>query len=142
MLTASHNPKEYNGYKAYWQDGGQLIAPHDNNVIEEVNRISDFNQVKFAAKKENITMLGAEIDEKYLQDISTLSLNESNKDSDLKIVFSPLHGTGITLVPQALKRYGFKNVVLVEEQCITDGNFPTVVYPNPEEQEALTMALN
>ena len=80
-------------------------------------------------------MLGAEIDEKYLQDISTLSLNESNKDSDLKIVFSPLHGTGITLVPQALKRYGFKNVVLVEEQCITDGNFPTVVYPNPEEQE-------
>lgn len=144
MLTASHNPKEYNGYKAYWIDGAQLIHPHDQAVMDEVAAISSFDQVKFDGNSDYIHPLGAEMDEVYLEMVSKLSLNpEINKKySDLSIVFTPLHGTGITMVPQALKRFGFENVSIVEEQAIPDGNFPTVIFPNPEEAEALTMAVN
>ncbi|MDQ3395355.1 MAG: phospho-sugar mutase [Bacteroidota bacterium] len=143
MLTASHNPKEYSGYKAYWNDGGQLIAPHDEQVIEEVMKIKNVDEVKFTRRGENIEAIGKEMDRLYLKAIASLSISKDaiQRQKDLKIVFSPIHGTGITLVPDALKAYGFTNVVLVEEQCTIDGNFPTVVYPNPEEHEALTMSL-
>jgi len=143
MLTASHNPKEYNGYKAYWSDGGQVTAPHDANIISEVNKITSPDQVKFDGHKENIHAIGEEIDEAYLTDILQLSLEADAvaKQHDLTIVFSPIHGTGITLVPKALERWGFTNVNVVPEQAIIDGNFPTVIYPNPEEEEAMKMAL-
>lgn len=143
MLTASHNPKEYSGYKAYWNDGGQIIAPHDKNIIGEVEAIQDLNQINFTAKKENIALLGAEMDVLFLDKVKSVSLNPEviKAQHDLKIVFSPIHGTGITLVPQALKAVGFSNVSLVKAQCVIDGNFPTVVYPNPEEEEAMTLAL-
>lgn len=143
MLTASHNPKEYSGYKAYWNDGGQIIAPHDKNIIGEVEAIQDLSQINFTAKKENIALLGAEMDVLFLDKVKSVSLNPEaiKAQHDLKIVFSPIHGTGITLVPQALKAVGFSNVSLVKSQCVIDGNFPTVVYPNPEEEEAMTLAL-
>lgn len=143
VLTASHNPKEYNGYKAYWNDGAQLVAPHDKNVIGEVNKISSVNDVKFDKDPDLIELVGKKIDELYLNEISKLSLSPDivREQKDIKIVFSPIHGTGITLVPQCLKNYGFENVHVVEEQAIPDGNFPTVVYPNPEEAEALRLAL-
>jgi len=143
MLTASHNPKEYNGYKAYGDDGGQFVSPHDKAVMDEVAAISSIDEVKFTRVDANIEEIGEEIDELYLDKITKLSVSPEAiaRQKDLKIVYSPIHGTGITLVPQALKRFGFENVILVDEQITPDGNFPTVIYPNPEEKEALTLAL-
>ena len=143
MLTASHNPKEYNGYKAYGADGGQFVSPHDKAVMDEVAAISSVDEIKFNRVNENIEEIGEEIDELYLDKITQLSVSPEAiaRQKDLKIVYSPIHGTGITLVPQALKRFGFENVILVDEQTTPDGNFPTVIYPNPEEKEALTLAL-
>ncbi len=143
MLTASHNPKEYNGYKAYWKDGGQLVAPHDENVITAVYAITDPSEINFGPIAENITLLGAEMDETYLSQIAALSIRPDAvaQQRDLKIVFSPIHGTGVTLVPPALERWGFNNIQVVEAQAQPDGNFPTVVYPNPEEEEAMSMAV-
>lgn len=142
MITASHNPKEYNGYKAYWDDGAQMIPPHDKNVIDEVKKIK-VQDVKFKGIPENIIMIGKEIDELYLAEIQKLSVSPgSNKrQSDLKIVYTPLHGTGVKLVPEILDRFGFENVFKVYAQDVTDGNFPTVISPNPEEPAALEMAL-
>jgi phosphoglucomutase len=143
MLTASHNPKEYNGYKAYGADGGQFVSPHDTAVMDEVAAISSIDEIKFNRVDANIEEIGEEIDELYLSKITELSVSPDAiaRQKDLKIVYSPIHGTGITLTPQALKRFGFENVILVEEQITPDGNFPTVIYPNPEEKEALTLAL-
>jgi phosphoglucomutase len=143
-LTASHNPKEYNGYKAYWQGGAQLVAPHDKNVIAEVQKLEDISQIKFEGNKDLITIIGEDMDAAYVEMIKGLSVNKDviKRQHDIKIVYTPIHGTGITLVPRILKEFGFTNVHIVEEQAKPDGNFPTVVYPNPEESEALTMALN
>lgn len=144
VLTASHNPKEYNGYKAYWDDGAQVIAPHDKNIIKEVQAISGVEAVKFDKVADKIEPIGRALDEKYINDILDLTLAQDavDRQSDLKIVFSPIHGTSITLVPEVLERKGFKNLTIVEEQAEPNGDFPTVVYPNPEEKEAMTMALN
>lgn len=143
VLTASHNPKEYNGYKAYGPDGGQLIAPHDVSVMNEVRSIKDVSEIKFGGSHDNIERIGQAIDDKYLDELVALSVSREaiQRQKDMKIVFSPIHGTGGVLVPPVLKRFGFENVILVEEQMVYDGNFPTVVYPNPEEKEALTLAL-
>ncbi|WPP53084.1 phospho-sugar mutase [Catalinimonas niigatensis] len=143
VVTASHNPKEYNGYKAYWNDGGQLIAPHDKNVIQEVGKIEGINAVKFDKDESKIQIIGKDIDDQYLDMLKGLSLSPEaiKRQKDLKIVFTPIHGTGIKLVPPALEKLGFTNVHIVEEQAKPDGNFPTVVYPNPEEAEALDIAL-
>jgi len=143
MLTASHNPKEYNGYKAYGADGGQFVSPHDKAVMDEVAAISSVDDIKFNRVDANIEEIGEEIDELYLEKITQLSVSKEaiKRQKDLKIVYSPIHGTGITLVPKALALFGFENVILVDEQTTPDGNFPTVVYPNPEEKEALTLAL-
>ncbi|HKL18012.1 MAG TPA: phospho-sugar mutase, partial [Halalkalibaculum sp.] len=144
MLTASHNPKEYNGFKAYGADGGQLVSPQDKKVMEEVQNIESVGVIKFDGVEERIERIGEEIDEKYLDALEKLSISRDaiKRQKDLKIVFSPIHGTAGVLAPPALERYGFKNVTLVEEQMTFDGNFPTVEYPNPEEEEALTMALD
>lgn len=144
MLTASHNPKEYNGYKAYGADGGQLVSPYDKEVLSEVHKISSISEIKFERNEENIEIIGEEIDEKFLNELVKLSISKESiaRQKDLKIVFSPIHGTGGVMVPPVLKKFGFENVILVEEQMVVDGNFPTVIYPNPEEQEAMTMALN
>lgn len=143
VLTASHNPKEYNGYKAYWDDGGQIIAPHDKNIIQEVQAIVGVEAVKFEKDDHKIEVIGRALDEKYINAVLGLTLAPEviERQSDLKIVFSPIHGTSITLVPEVLERKGFKNVTIVDEQATPDGNFPTVVYPNPEEKEAMSMAL-
>lgn len=144
MITASHNPKEYNGYKAYGEDGGQLTEPHDVNVMAEVEKISSVDEIKFKPQEENIETIGKEIDDKYLAALLQLSISRDaiKRQHDLPIVFSPIHGTGGVMVPPALKQFGFTNIHLVEEQMVVDGNFPTVIYPNPEEQEALNMAIN
>lgn len=143
MLTASHNPKEYNGYKAYGADGGQFTAPDDKLVMDEVARIKSIDEVKFDRVASNIEQIAEEIDQLYLDKITALSVSPEAiaRQKDLKIVYSPIHGTGITLVPKALEQFGFTNLTVVEEQSKPDGNFPTVVYPNPEEKEALTLAL-
>ena len=143
VVTASHNPKEYNGYKAYWNDGGQLIAPHDKNVIREVGKIEGINAVKFDKDESKIRIIGKDIDDQYLNMLKGLSLSPEaiERQKDLKIVFTPIHGTAIKLVPPALEKLGFTHVHIVEEQAKPDGNFPTVVYPNPEESEALDIAL-
>jgi phosphoglucomutase len=143
VITASHNPKEYNGFKAYWDDGAQLIAPHDTNVIVEVRKITNPAQVKFSPIKENIEIIGEEFDEIYLDRIKSLSLSPEVilKNKDLKIVYTPIHGTGVDLVPKVLRKFGFTNIINVPEQDITDGNFPTVISPNPENAEALKMAI-
>ena len=143
VLTASHNPREYNGYKAYWDDGAQVVPPHDKNIIAEVNAIEGIEAVKFDKNESLIREISSEIDEPYMQAILDLTLAKEavDRQSDLKIVFSPIHGTGITLVPEVLKRKGFTNVNVVEAQASPDGDFPTVVYPNPEEKEAMTLAL-
>jgi phosphoglucomutase len=143
VCTASHNPKEYNGYKAYWNDGGQLVPPHDKNVISEVEKIHDVHDVKWSGGESNITSIGKEIDEVYIKMVKDLSVYPEviRKQKDLKIVYTPIHGTGIKLVPQVLKAFGFENVHIVEEQATPDGNFPTVVYPNPEESEAMSIGL-
>jgi len=143
MLTASHNPKEYNGYKAYDENGCQLVSPQDQMVMEEVQDIASIDEVKFDGVDANIESIGKKIDEKYLNALFELSISreEIQRQKDLSIVFSPIHGTSGVLVPPALKRYGFENVTYVKEQMSFDGDFPTVEYPNPEEKEALSMAL-
>ena len=143
MLTASHNPKEYNGYKAYWDDGAQLTPPHDENVIKEVEAIASFDDIRFDPDKSKIIKISEEIDSLYVSNIKDLVLDQGviNSNNDIKIVYSSIHGTGITMVPRTLKALGFNDVIIVEEQAEPDGNFPTVVYPNPEEAEALTLAL-
>jgi phosphoglucomutase len=143
VLTASHNPKEYNGYKAYWSDGGQLVPPHDKNVIKEVDKIASVDDVKWSGGEKNISIIGRDIDEEYIKMLKTLSVYPEviEKQNDLKIVYTPIHGTGITLVPKALERFGFRNVTIVEEQATPDGNFPTVNYPNPEESDAMAIGL-
>ncbi|MCC9134943.1 phospho-sugar mutase [Pontibacter silvestris] len=143
VITASHNPKEYNGYKAYWNDGGQVVAPHDKNIIAEVNKITSIDDVKFEAKPENIEMVSEEVDNAYLERVQSLSISQDaiKRQQDLKVVYTPIHGTGITLVPKVLERFGFKNIHVVAEQAEPNGNFPTVVYPNPEEKEAMTLAM-
>jgi len=143
VITASHNPKEYNGYKAYWEDGGQLISPHDKEVIAEVGKIKDIADVKFEARNDLIEMIGENIDNIYLEKVKSLSLSPEviQRQKNFRIVYTPLHGTGVKLVPDALKRFGFENVYLVEEQAVPDGNFPTVKSPNPEEPAALELAI-
>ena len=143
VLTASHNPKEYNGYKAYWDDGAQLVPPHDKNVIKEVNKITSINEVKFNKDPSKIHLIGEEVDHAYLEKAAAYSLASDaiSRQKDLKIVFTPIHGTGVTLVPALMKKIGFENVIILEEQATPDGNFPTVVYPNPEEPAALDLAL-
>src|SRR2546421_4852483 len=143
VCTASHNPKEYNGYKAYWDDGGQLVPPHDKNVIKEVEKIASVDEVKWSGGEKNITIIGKEIDEAYMKMVKGLSVYPEviQRQNDLRIVYTPIHGTGIVLVPEVLKRFGFTNINLVEEQVKPDGNFPTVVYPNPEETEAMSLGL-
>jgi len=144
VCTASHNPKEYNGYKAYWNDGGQLVPPHDKNVIREVDKISSVDDVKWSGGEKNIELIGEKIDEAYMEMVKGLSVYPDviQRQHDLKIVYTPIHGTGIKLVPETLKRFGFTNVTIVDEQKTPDGNFPTVVYPNPEESEAMSLGLN
>ncbi len=143
VITASHNPPEYNGYKAYWEDGGQLISPHDKNVIEEVSKIKNINDVHFDRDDSLVELIGPEIDREYISRIKSLSLSPEAimRQSDLKIVYTPIHGTGVKLVPETLKAFGFKNIYNVPEQDIPDGNFPTVKSPNPEEPAALSMAI-
>lgn len=143
VCTASHNPKEYNGYKAYWDDGAQLVPPHDKNVIKEVEAIGSVDDVLWTGGEANITLLDEKMDDAYIAMIKSLSLNpEAIKNQhDLKIVYTPIHGTGITVVPKTLKAFGFTNVTVVEEQATPDGNFPTVGYPNPEETETMSIGL-
>ena len=143
VLTASHNPKEYNGYKAYWDDGAQLVPPHDKNVITEVEKILSVDEVKWTGGEANIFALGKDLDNAYLDMVKTLSVypDVCAAQHDLKIVYTPIHGTGITLVPDVLQRFGFTNVHIVTEQATPDGNFPTVVYPNPEEKETMGIGL-
>ncbi|HOG06003.1 MAG TPA: phospho-sugar mutase [Paludibacter sp.] len=143
ILTASHNPKEYNGYKAYWDDGAQMLAPHDENVIKEVNKIKDVNEIKFQGNPALIEIIGEDIDEIYVDKLKTISLSPDaiKKYSDLKIVYTPIHGTGVKLVPQALRAFGFTNIINVPEQDVVSGDFPTVYSPNPEEPAALDMAI-
>jgi phosphoglucomutase len=143
VCTASHNPKEYNGYKAYWDDGAQMVTPHDENVIIEVDKINTVDDVKWSGGEANITIIGKDMDTAYLSMVKGLSVYPEvcAAQHNLKIVYTPIHGTGITLVPQVLAEFGFDNVHIVEEQSTPDGNFPTVVYPNPEEKEAMSMGL-
>ncbi len=143
VLTASHNPKEYNGYKAYWDDGSQLVPPHDKNVILEVDKIASVDDVKWDGGEANITIIGEVIDAPYMEMVKGLSVYPEviEKHKDLKIVYTPIHGTGITLLPDVLRSFGFNNVHIVKEQAVPDGNFSTVVYPNPEESEAMSLGL-
>ena len=143
VITASHNPKEYNGYKVYWEDGGQIIRPHDKNIIKEVKKINSVDEVKYKADKNNIEVIGRELDEIYLDNIKTLSLSPDviSGNSDLRIVYTPIHGSGVKLIPLILAKYGFKNIINVPEQDVINGDFPTVKSPNPEEAEALKLAI-
>ncbi len=144
VVTASHNPKEYNGYKAYWTDGSQVTEPHDKNIIAEVEKITDIGMIRMGANQENITILGEEFDAKYLAAIKELSLSPEcvAKHRDMKIIYTPIHGSGVRLVPASLKNFGFTNVQLVPEQAVVDGNFPTVESPNPEERKTMSMAID
>lgn len=144
VITASHNPKEYNGYKVYWEDGGQLINPHDVNVVAEARKITDVNDVKFDGNPDLQEIIGEEMDQKYVDGIKSLTLSPEliQKHSDIKIVYTPIHGTGVKLVPRALKDFGFANVINVPEQDVVSGDFPTVHSPNPEESAALKMAID
>lgn len=143
VITASHNPPEYNGYKAYWNDGGQVVAPHDEGIIDEVRKIKSVKEIRFGGKKELISIIGKETDGFFLKEVVKMSLNPEiiEKYSNTGIVYTPIHGTGGMLVPEALKMFGFRNIISVPEQDITDGNFPTVKSPNPEEPAALAMAI-
>src|SRR6195952_162873 len=143
VCTASHNPKEYNGYKAYWNDGGQLVPPHDKNVIEEVDAITSVDKVIWSGGESHITMVGKEMDEAYISMVKNLSINPDiiERQHNLCIVYTPIHGTGIKLVPEVLQRFGFSNVHVVDEQSTPDGNFPTVAFPNPEEKETMSLGL-
>jgi phosphoglucomutase len=142
ILTASHNPKEYNGYKVYWDDGSQIVPPHDIQIIKEVEKVK-VDEIRFNGPKENITIIGKDIDEAYLEKVVSISLSPEviKRHQDLKIVYTPIHGTGVKLVPMALKRMGFKNIIHIPEQDVVDGNFPTVKSPNPEEPAAMALAL-
>jgi len=144
IITASHNPKAYNGYKAYWNDGAQLTAPHDTNVIDEVNKIAAVDDIKFEGNKDLIEVLGKDMDNQYLEQVKSLVLDQDliDRNKDLKIVYSPIHGTGVEIIPAALRKCGFENVINVPEQDVVSGEFPTVISPNPEEPAALEMALN
>jgi phosphoglucomutase len=144
VITASHNPKEYNGYKVYWNDGSQVVAPHDKNIITEVNKITDVNEVKFTADPSRIHIIGKEVDDAYLAEVKKLSINPAaiQQQHDLGIVYTPIHGSGIKLVPPALAAFGFTNVSVVQAQATPDGNFPTVQSPNPEEKSAMQLALD
>jgi phosphoglucomutase len=144
VITASHNPKEYNGYKAYWNDGAQVVAPHDKNIIGEVNKISSVKEINFKGNPDLIQLLDASIDEEYIRDLLTISLSKDAiaRNKDIKIVYTPIHGTGITLIPAALKAMGFEHILSVPEQDVISGDFPTVVSPNPEESAALKMAVD
>lgn len=144
MITASHNPREYNGYKAYWADGSQVVAPHDTNIIKEVEKITDIGQIRHGENAGNITILGKEFDELYLDKVHSLSLSPDavKKYHDMKIVYTPLHGCGYRLVPESLRKFGFTDVITVKEQMTLDGNFPTVESPNPEEEATMKMALD
>jgi len=144
VITASHNPKEYNGYKVYWNDGAQLVPPHDKNVITEVQQIASIAEVNFTGDKMKINMIGENIDNEFLKISKSYSLAPEviTPNKDMKIVYTPLHGTGITLVPQSLRNYGFTNIHIVEEQAVSDGNFPTIISPNPEEKAAMQMAMD
>jgi phosphoglucomutase len=143
VITASHNPKEYNGYKVYWEDGGQIISPHDKNIIDEVQKITSPDSINFKADPGKIEKIDPEFDRIYIDKVASLSLSKDiiRKHNDLKIVYTPIHGTGVKLVPMALKKFGFTRIYNVPEQDITDGNFPTVISPNPEESAALSMAI-
>lgn len=143
VITASHNPKEYNGYKAYWDDGGQVVPPHDKNIITEVLNIKDVKEVRFQGNHSKIEIIGENIDREYIKKLHSLSLNPDiiKNNSDIKIVYTPIHGTGVKLVPAILKQYGFSEIYNVPEQDLNDGNFPTVKSPNPEEAAALDMAI-
>ena len=143
VITASHNPKEYNGYKAYWSDGAQVTPPHDKNIIDEVAKITSVDQIVKGLNKENIVTLGEDFDKIYLERIKQLSLSPEAvaKYHDMKIVYSPMHGAGVRLVPASLHNFGFTNIVMVKEQCVIDGNFPTVASPNPEERATMSMAI-
>jgi phosphoglucomutase len=143
VITASHNPSQYNGYKAYWNDGGQVVPPHDEAIIEEVRKIQSVKEIKFNGKREKIRIIGKETDDAFLQEVIKMSINPDiiKRYSDLGIVFTPIHGTGIKLVPPALRLFGFRNILNVPEQAVPDGNFPTVKSPNPEEQGALQLAI-
>jgi len=142
ILTASHNPKEYNGYKAYWDDGSQIVEPHDINIINEVSKVK-IDDIKFNGSKENITILGADMDEKFLQKVVSVSLSPDviERQKALKIVYTPIHGTGVRLIPMALAKFGFTNVIHVPEQDVVSGDFPTVISPNPEEPAAMELAI-
>ena len=144
ILTASHNPKEYNGYKAYWDDGAQVLAPHDKGIIDEVNKITSAAEIKFEGNPALIEIIGENIDKIYLDEVKTVSIDPEAiaRNKDMKIVYTPIHGTGMTLIPRALKMWGFDNVHTVPEQMVKSGDFPTVISPNPENAEALTMAVN
>ena len=143
VITASHNTPEYNGYKAYWNDGGQVVAPHDDGIIDEVRKIISVNEIKFHGRKDRIRIIGKETDDLFLEEVLKMSINPEviKKFSDIPIVYTPIHGSGITLVPSALKMFGFRNIISVPEQDITNGNFPTVKSPNPEEPDALKLAI-
>lgn len=143
ILTASHNPKEYNGYKAYWDDGAQMIAPHDENVITEVMKITNVDDIKFEGNPALIEIIGEKVDKAFIEAIKTISLSPDaiSRNKDLKIVYTPIHGTGVELIPRALREYGFTNIIPVPEQNVVSGNFPTVISPNPEEPAALDMAV-
>ena len=143
VITASHNPPEYNGYKAYWNDGGQVVAPHDDGVMEEVRRIKSVSEIKFERNKEKIRIIGRETDKLFLDEVLKMSINHDaiQKQSDIGIVYTPIHGTGVDIIPEALRMFGFKNIRNVPEQDVPDGNFPTVKSPNPEEPAALSMAI-
>ncbi len=142
-ITASHNPKEYNGYKAYWADGAQIISPHDVNIIDRVNRIHGAEEINFKGDPSKITIIGEEIDAQFLSDIKGLSLNPEAiaNNRDLKIVYTPIHGTGVTLIPRSLKNYGFENIIHVPEQDVPSGDFPTVESPNPEVPSAMALGI-
>jgi len=144
VVTASHNPKEYNGYKVYWNDGAQVVAPHDKNIIAEVEQIASVDDVKWETNPAHLVSIGKEVDEAYMALVLAQSISKEAiaRQHDLKIVYTPIHGSGITLIPELLKRFGFTNVRVVEEQAVPDGNFSTVVYPNPEEAEALSMGVS
>eukprot|EP00825_Cyclidium_porcatum_P028299 TRINITY_DN30596_c0_g1_i1.p1 TRINITY_DN30596_c0_g1~~TRINITY_DN30596_c0_g1_i1.p1 ORF type:complete len:287 (+),score=44.84 TRINITY_DN30596_c0_g1_i1:204-1064(+) len=143
ILTASHNPKEYNGYKAYWDDGAQVLAPHDSGIIDEVNKVSSAADIKFEGSPALIEIIGEDIDKAYLDKVKTVSIDPEviARHNDLKIVYTPIHGTGVHIIPRSLKMWGFTNIIPVPEQNVISGDFPTVKSPNPEEPAALSMAI-
>ena len=143
ILTASHNPKEYNGYKAYWDDGAQMISPHDKNTIAEVNKIRNVSDIKFSGNKNLIEIIGKNVDDAYINELKTISLSPDiiSRHRDMKIVYTPIHGTGVRIIPEAMRNFGFANIINVPEQDVVSGDFPTVVSPNPEEPAAMSMAV-